>query len=83
MPAVPSPTSTRALPGHKLVNLPDNRIDLVPAACSIKMYIFHLICLCYSAYLPIACPLIHSNIEFGPSKVILIATIVTDFRHLT
>ena len=32
---------------------------------------------------PIACPIIHFNFEFGPSKVILIITIFTEYRHLT
>ena len=71
MPSVPPPTPTRAHSGHTLTHLPDNPTDLAPAAYSIKCTYLFAICLCYRAYLPIACPVIHSNFEFGPSKVYL------------
>ena len=50
---------------------PDNPTDLAPAAYPIIMYILFATCLCYRAYLPIACPSIHFNFEYGPSKVYL------------
>ena len=42
MPSVPSPTSTRAHPGHILTYLSDNPTDLAPAAYSIQMFIRNL-----------------------------------------